>query len=122
MTEKIELFKMILERNELCRVSWNTYQRFKYSSKRFLKGHLTDEELVKTRAIESRDATKAVYDFTDKTLKRRRQLAKSLKTKQRKNAVNVIEWVEIDRVRYTPSAMKRDVEEYTCEQILLGRE
>lgn len=122
MNERIELFKMILERNELCRNKWNAYQRYAYTFKRYYKGKHENLELVKDRAITARATKELVQAFTKKTRKRRIQLAISLKTKQYKSTTNVIQSVMASGKRYDIAEMKQEVKEYKIEQILLGRD
>jgi len=120
MSDIVELFKMILKRNELVKTSFNAYQRYTYTFKRYLKGYHQDIELLTNRAIELKIAKEKVKAFTKVNTTRRRKLAYQLKTKQYKNAVNKIEWISIDNKRYSLLDMKRIIEEHKIEQILLG--
>jgi len=115
MNERIELFKMILRRNVLVRAKFNAGSRYFYS---FKKRHPLDKIQQRlTEFITNRDA---VTSFTKETRKRRRQLAILLKTRQYKNSDNYIHWVKLDDVYYTVDGMKKAIEEYEIEQILLG--
>lgn len=156
---KIELFKMILERNELCRLRTNALMRCNYTFKiekrshdRMLK-HLyalrntikigetqsfnaVDEAINKRRAdiraeeyaseesklrlLELSKATNDVYNFTRTTGKRRKQLQKLLQTKQHKNCNNKIESIAVLGKRYSINDMKKIVNDYEAERIILG--
>lgn len=123
MPEIIELFKMILARNEITRIAHNAYQRHSYSLKRYLQNkdeNIKELEKVKNRIKETQKAKLNLYNFTKKNRKRRKQLQYLLKTRQYKNATNKIEWILIEENRYSLKDMKKAIQEYEIEQILLG--
>ena len=69
---KVELFKMILERNELCRVRTNARQRSNYWYQKMFRSH-NEDKLNKEMEL-ARIAYAAVSAFTKKTHKRRMEL------------------------------------------------
>ena len=159
MRERIELFKMITTRNELCRVNWNTLQKYNYwanwtkrSNDRQLKElnysrscAINDESIksideaiakrkenigfidrspnfMKELLLEYTNANDAVYKFTKETRKRRMELQRLFQTKQKKNCINMIEYIRIDGEFYTADQMKAEIVNHDIEQILLGNE
>ena len=64
--------------------------------------------------------TKGSVVVTKKTIKRRRQLAYLLNTKQNKCASNTILGVRIGSTYYTTEKMRTEINHYVAEQILLG--
>lgn len=119
MDSKIELFKLILERTELCRVSFNAKAQVRYSSRKYLGGKHTLNQL-NVKLIQAKKANDAVKAFTKKTTTRRRQLAHALKTCQNKSANNTISNVKVGDKVYSIKEMKSAIQEYEIEQILLG--
>ncbi len=153
--ETIELFKMILERSQLCRVAFNAMQRYRYSSRSeystkdsilrdlyFMKLNTEPGEVDLDLAIKKRrdrlgvktfdfsatrerliflcNAKEAVSEFTDKTHKRRIELMVLLKTRQYKYCDNVIRHVKLGDKIYTAKEMKKIVECYDVDKILMG--
>ena len=84
MNNKIELFKIILERTELARVSFNKRAQLRYATKKYLKGEWTLKQLS-DKAVQAKAIKDKLKAFTKSTTTRRRQLAHELKTYQHKS-------------------------------------
>ena len=116
MKLKIELFKIILERNNIVRPLFNSRQRLRYSKTNGYR----DQVIIRT--VEAKRLKDRLIAFTKKTFKRRRRLAKLLKTIQYKNCDNYIRFVKIDNHYYTPKNMQEIILDWEVENILLGEQ
>lgn len=119
MESKIELFKLILERTELCRIAFNANAQLRYTTEKRLKGKCTRDKL-NIKIINAKKAKEAVKAFTKANIKRRKQLARELNTRQYKSSSNTIIGARVANKYYAIKEMKELVDEYTIEQILLG--
>ena len=113
MHNKIELFKMLLKRNKLNTNRHNSYQRYAYAFKNKKK------DILK-RQKEFKEFQQALYSFTAETHKRRCELRKEFKTHQYKDGRNNIKWIRVNDVNYGIDDMKKVIQDYEIEQILLG--
>ena len=117
MTSRIELFKMLLERNKVVIANRNARARSTYACMNSDKFSKKERE---KRAKEYWKCNKAVYAFTKRTHKRRIELMHELRTCQRKRADNVVGGIWIGNEYYSLEDIKREVNEDTVERILLG--
>ena len=119
MSDKIELFNMLLIRTELCRVHYNAKAQLRYATKRYLENNWSLEQL-NVKAVNAKYAGDVVRAFTKKTIKRRRQLMMILDTHQNKSSSNTISGVRVADTYYSDEIMLHIVQEHEVEQILLG--
>lgn len=117
MSDKIELFKYILKKNELNRSRFNSYQNAVYASK------CKNKNIIERWEKYDADLA-ALQDYVRDNRKRRRELQKELNTRQFQNGVNKIYLIRLGDTAYYLSDMKRVVKVYEDDQeinqILLG--
>ena len=114
MLNKIELFKMLIRRNELNKERWNSYQRYSYALRKKKKNVLRRKE-------ERLAAQQSLYTFTAKTYGRRQEFKRELFTRQVRDGVGNITHIFLGQERYNMDEMKNLIQEHEIEQILLGR-
>jgi len=139
MTNKIELFIMIVERNRVTRAAFNCRMKLayhyrmmrKYYTEGYPKGYNKHAEVANKYEAEESKLTDEKYAFTKRTHKRRLELQRELKTEQISRADNRIMGIRLKSegtfFNYYPlGKIERIVEEYKLNQkidsILLGSE